>query len=260
MRATDGSRITFNETTTASGDYQFLPTQIKDRNGNFITIVYKTLSNNDRVVDYVTDTLSRRIDFYYENNRLREIRQDRAGTLFRFVIINYEPVTISLSGATDPASLSGTQVYLPTRITYPTGAHFRFLYTGCGQIYQLEKWAPGVTGQGAARRIGYTAFDQLAGYPLGEGGSMAWRTEQAENWTTATYSYYYNNPASAPAPYNLFHWVSEPGDYSDPLNPVPGRLFRLYHGSSLSRALGTGDSSTTFKEQRVDYTQDSGVS
>jgi hypothetical protein len=45
---------------TASGDYQFLPTQIKDRNGNFLTIVYKQLNNNDTVLDYVLDPLGRR--------------------------------------------------------------------------------------------------------------------------------------------------------------------------------------------------------
>ena len=76
LRTTDGTQVTFGEASTLSGDFQYLPTQIKDRNGNFLTIVYKTLSNNDRVLDYVLETAGRRLDFYYESNRLREIRQD----------------------------------------------------------------------------------------------------------------------------------------------------------------------------------------
>ena len=97
LRTTGGTQVTFAEAATASGDYQFLPTQIKDRNGNFLTIVYKTLLNNDRAIDYVLDTLSRRIDFYYENNRLREIRQDRNGTIFKYAVIDYAPVTLNVS-------------------------------------------------------------------------------------------------------------------------------------------------------------------
>lgn len=81
------------------------------------------------MIDYVTDTLSRRIDFYYEYNRLREIRQDRGGRLFKHAIINYEAVTISLDPqnppVTDPPGMNGAQIYLPTRITYPTGPDYR---------------------------------------------------------------------------------------------------------------------------------------
>lgn len=36
LRTVDGTKVTFGETVTANGDYQLLPTQIKDRQGNYI--------------------------------------------------------------------------------------------------------------------------------------------------------------------------------------------------------------------------------
>jgi hypothetical protein len=43
-------------TETATGDGQFLPTRIRDRNRNVIKIYYKTIDNGDRVIDYIIDT------------------------------------------------------------------------------------------------------------------------------------------------------------------------------------------------------------
>ena len=141
LRTTNGTQITFGTSATASGDYQFLPTQLKDRNGNFITIVYKQLSNNDTVLDYVIDTLGRRIDFYYQNNRLTEIRQDRNGTIFKYAIIDYTAVTLNASFYSMPnQDVSGTTVYVPSRITYPTGVNLRLFYTSYGQVHLIEKW------------------------------------------------------------------------------------------------------------------------
>ncbi|HWQ31967.1 MAG TPA: carboxypeptidase regulatory-like domain-containing protein, partial [Blastocatellia bacterium] len=277
LRKTDGTQITFGVSSTASGDYQFLPTQIKDRNGNFITIAYKTLSNNDSVIDYLLDTLSRRIDFWYENNRLREIRQDRAGVLFKHAIIDYEPVTISTSlqsgVTTDPATISGQQVCLPTRITYPTGTHYRFYYTSYAQMWLVEKWAPSVQGQGAARRIAYTRFNlpsvSQASIPanslastLDTTGSLSdcplftVRADQAENWNfgnEVTTSYTYAVQASGQTSgLNLYHRVTGPlGE------------FRLCYELALTRVLWWVDpnnNSATVKQDWTVWTSDSGVS
>jgi RHS repeat-associated protein len=274
LRATDGTKMTFGEAATANGDYQFLPTQIKDRNGNFITIVYKTLSNNDKVIDYLTDTLSRRIDFYYENNRLREIRQTRGATIFKHAIIDYEPVTITLGSgiSSDPSTLNGAQVYLPTRVTYPTGGHLRFYYTSYGQIWRIEKWVPGVTGQGIARQIAATTFDlpsvnqvsfPSAGSatPAPDNGITGWqggapafssRSDAAENWPGSFTQYQYNIEVSGwPQPYNKYHRVTGPtGEY------------RLYYELPLNRSMAWIDpvASVTIKNESTNWTKDTGVS
>ena len=235
------------------------------------------------MIDYVLDTLSRGIDFYYENNRLREIRQDRNGTIFKYAIIDYAPVTINASlqninyydddgnllftRATppDPANLNTTQVYLPIRVTYPNGANLRFAYTSYAQMWLIEKWVPSVTGQGAARRIGYTRFDLpsvnqvstptnalsntlLTANGLGDCPTLTQRVEQAENW---------NNGAEKTILYGYDFNYS--GTYHTVTNGVQN--LRLYY-TALTRALVTMDSgwSNSLKEEKVTCTSDSGVS
>ena len=128
--------------------------------------MYKQLSNNDTVIDYLTDTLGRRIDFFYQSNRLTEIRQDRNGTIFKYLVLDYTPVTLAGSFIAVPAGgywdedynwvptpptmssldVSTTTAYLPSRLTYPTGTNLRFYYTSYGQIHKWEKWVPTITG------------------------------------------------------------------------------------------------------------------
>src|SRR4030095_8707868 len=59
-------------------DFQQYPVEIKGRNGNFITLAYKTLSTQKVVIDYVIDTAGRRIDFNYQNNKLISVSQNRS--------------------------------------------------------------------------------------------------------------------------------------------------------------------------------------
>ena len=267
LRATDGTKITFGVSATASGDFQLLPTQIKDRHGNFITIAYKTLSSSDSVVDYLLDTLGRRIDFYYENNRLREIRQDRGGVLWKYVIISYQPVTISFDPqnlpATDPAAMNGAQIYLPARITYPTGHNLRFAYTTRGQIWKIEKWVPGIAGQGAERVIAQTSFNYSD-----DGYTMVWpdhglafaqpltgywfnqRTEWAENQTgSRPITYQFGIYGGGGGVYNRFHTVTWDNEY------------RIYYGAPLERALKivTTYPAHDIKEQKITFTDTGGV-
>jgi hypothetical protein len=196
LRTTNGTQITFGVSATASGDYQFLPTQIKDRNGNFLTIVYKQLSNNDTVLDYVLDTLGRRIDFYYANNRLTEIRQDRNGTLFKYAIIDYTAVTLSGTFSSVPTrDLSGTTVYLPSRITYPTGVNLRFLHNSYGQVTKVEKWVPTLSGQGTERMVAYSSLTH--GSAVDRSPSLTTRGENAENWLNTTSSWNYSGYESS---------------------------------------------------------------
>jgi RHS repeat-associated protein len=190
-------------------DFQALPIEIKDRNGNFITIKYKTLNCGSNglktVIDYVTDTAGRRVDFNYQNNRLTSISQPRSGPGWTqphwYVYIDYDPVTIqtNFSGGatTDPSTINGTVVYFPTRITYATGVNFRFSYTSYGQINNIEKWVPAITGQGVARKVARTWFDlpnDLYNFQIAS-PSFSNRYEWAENWNAgnaATYQYSYS--------------------------------------------------------------------
>ncbi|MDX2040328.1 MAG: RHS repeat-associated core domain-containing protein [Acidobacteriota bacterium] len=210
----DGTKMKFGVYSydTNVHDYLALPIEIKDRNGNFITIAYRDLTTSvgvKKVIDYVTDTAGRRIDFNYENNRLTSISQARGGTTFYFVRLDYQPVTIQTSflapyvTATDPSNINGTVVYFPSRVTYPTGVNFRFSYTNYGQIKQIEKAVPGITGQGLDRVIAKTTFNVVEcldpnappnspNYCLPQADVPYFnvRTEWAENWQGGQTQYY----------------------------------------------------------------------
>ncbi|MDX2040804.1 MAG: RHS repeat-associated core domain-containing protein [Acidobacteriota bacterium] len=185
-------------------DFQALPIQIKDRNGNYIDIFYKTLDNEKVVIDYFIDTAGRRVDFAYQGNRLISIGQNRGGTWYYFVRIDYQPIYLQTwfdsSLTTDPPAINGTQVWMPSRVTYPNGTNLRFLYNSYGQMYEISKYAPGVNGQGAERQIALTRF-VFPAHHLGlfdfDCPSFLARSEGAENWqdwALSSYGYSASTP------------------------------------------------------------------
>src|SRR5258707_864549 len=95
LRTTDGTQLSY---WWMGNDYQC--TQIKDRNGNFITINYDGLGR----IDTVLDTLSRTVKFNYDTNGLSTITQTWTGvpqphTWAPFAYSNL-PIQTSFSGLT----------------------------------------------------------------------------------------------------------------------------------------------------------------
>ena len=260
LRTSGGMEILFADTATSDG--QFLPTRIRDRNGNVLNIFYRNLDNGDRAIDYIIDTAGRRIDFYYQSNRLLEVRQNRAGTWFKYVVLDYEPVTLhpyfhdGYVGI-DSGTYWGQQVYVPSRITYPTGQHLRFYYTSYAQMYLIEKWVPTISGQGTERRVAYTRFNFPshvgASYPANplvtwqytqpiDCPTFTFRGEMAENWQAGGEHYY--------------QYLSD-GSIMDP----SGRRFLLgTTGLTLWTYLYPPGSSNYTKVEEVEYTKDTGPS
>ncbi|MBI1761281.1 MAG: VCBS repeat-containing protein, partial [Acidobacteria bacterium] len=192
----NGTKVLFGDSSMSSGNYDFLllPTRITDRNGNYLTIVYKTLTfvtgNERKVLDSVTDTAGRRIDFEYTDNRLTGIKQERPAGAFYFVRLDYAPVTLQTNfGVTDPALSNNPQVWLLSRLSYPTGASMRFTFNSYGQIAGISKWTPAI-GQENARQVASTVF----GYDTYYAPTLLLsRTEWAENWQGVTYNYILGN-------------------------------------------------------------------
>jgi len=274
MWMNNGDRVAFQQPSTANGDFQLLPTIIKNHNGNWMGIYYRTLSNNDLVMDYIIDTAGRRIDFVYQSNRLTAVQQNRNGVIYNYALIDYQPVTVQTVFATgtnlDPATINGTNVYLPTKITYPTGYQFRFYYNSYAQLYLIEKWAPTVSGQGNERRIAYTYFTipsvNGASYPAaplvtvqdiapGDCPRFMFRYEQAENWMSGNpqgYRYDYDQNGGGAPPYDWYNRVQ------DPL----GRVYRQYSSGLYRNSIfyGLGEGVNPTRTEQVQYTQDTGVS
>lgn len=61
----DGTAVFYTGGFGTGDNRRHYPERIRDRNGNYITIAYK---NHTPKIDYINDTLDRRINFYYEND------------------------------------------------------------------------------------------------------------------------------------------------------------------------------------------------
>ncbi|MGE0102419.1 MAG: hypothetical protein AB7U64_08840, partial [Blastocatellales bacterium] len=249
LRFPNGAQVHF--AAESGNDSKLLPTLIKDRNGNQIDIYYRTLTNNSVVIDYLIDTAGRRIDFNYQSDRLTSISQNRNGNIFVFAYFDYQAVTIQAnfgSLTVDPSPINGTTIYVPSRITYPSGVNYRFSYTSYGQINSIQKWVPTISGQGFERNIANTSFN-LPNYDpnnaQNDNPHFTSRTEWAENWqggNTVGYNYTYN------ATPNL-HYISG-----------ANRLFKvstnnLIHEVSIEANGANGPT----KKDRITFISDSGL-
>jgi len=253
-------------------DYQALPIEVKDRNGNFITIVYKDLTTSagtKKAIDYVTDTVGRRIDFNYQSNLLTSVSQTRDGNTFYYVRLDYAPVTIKTRFvsplAADPSNINGTDVYFPVRVTYPTGINYRFSYTSYGQINTFQKWVPGISGQGDERPVAQTALVGVAhridlnapenspNYcnAIADLPRFFQRQEKAEGWMGATAANWSTNAAT----FQTYQYSG--GDIYDPT----GRRFLVQTtGMTQTVSIFAPSAGSFTKKDEATYTSDSNLS
>jgi hypothetical protein len=124
LRTKDGTQMSY---ALQGGDFQC--TQIKDRNGNYITINYTAFGR----IDTIVDTASRLIDFNYDGtNNLTEIKQTwtiggQAQTHFwaRFAYTDL-PIDTNFSGLTHVGVQDGDTVKVLTRVTLTDDSRFDF--------------------------------------------------------------------------------------------------------------------------------------
>jgi YD repeat-containing protein len=135
VRSTDGTQLSY----ASDGTGQFRCTQVKDRNGNFISVAY-----NGGNITSVTDTLGRVVNFNYDsNNRLSTVTQTRGGQQYQWAAFGYTNVTVS-------PSFPGMTVYGPNNTTLSLLTHVytadsashEFTYNPFGQVYRVARKAP----------------------------------------------------------------------------------------------------------------------
>ncbi|MBO0797452.1 MAG: S8 family serine peptidase, partial [Blastocatellia bacterium] len=249
LKLGNGTQISLLYNTGADYGYAheyMLPTEIKDRNGNFISITYGyhfTDTGYYAGIDKITDTLGREIVFYYESERLREVRQNRNGSWHVLARLSYAPITINTNFNLPfyPADINGKTAWLPWFIEYPNGMNYRLFYTSYGQAYQIEKWVPEIAGQGGARAVAYTWYDlpSINGYSA-PGGPLrtvtnngaaqsgcpkfATREEWAENWSRNEPGWVLSEGWSI-ARYSYYFFSDASGTHTRVTDPI-GRIFR----------------------------------
>jgi YD repeat-containing protein len=156
VRTTDGTRMSYQP---LGGLYKCA--EIKDRQGNFITVTYNTYGN----VQTVTDTLGRAINFsYYADGYLDEItqtwhREVEGGSTVtethRWAKFYYadKAVRTNFTGLTVFGPTGGQTFRALTKVQLSDNSAYTFNYTTWGQVNQVAAYAPDT------RLLNYTTLD-----------------------------------------------------------------------------------------------------
>jgi YD repeat-containing protein len=135
---TDGTQCRF-EDVTGLGDYKCV--QIKDRNGNFITIGYGSLAE----ISTVIDTLGREINFNYDSfNHLLSITQNWGGQTHTWATFAYGTQTIQTNfpGLTLNGTANGAPESVLLRVGLADGSVYSFEYNTYAQVKTIRRYAP----------------------------------------------------------------------------------------------------------------------
>jgi YD repeat-containing protein len=135
VRSTDGTQLKFVEINN-----EYSCTQVKDRNGNYITINHNALGR----ITTITDTLGRVITFNYDvNANLISITQSWNGQpAHQWVGFNWgtRNMQASFSGAAVIGPKNGTSLPVITQVTLNDTSHVTFDYTNSLQVYLIRKY------------------------------------------------------------------------------------------------------------------------
>src|SRR5215213_719353 len=139
LRTTDGTQLSY-----ALMGSEYNCTQVKDRNGNFITVNYSAGR-----IDTVVDTLARTIKFNYDGSALTSITQTwNEGAANQvthdWATFTYSdtPVQTNFPGLSVFGPANGSTIKTLAKVTVATGAHYDFSYTSWGQAWRVSSYAP----------------------------------------------------------------------------------------------------------------------
>ena len=134
LRMKDGTQITF-ALEGGTGGY-VLPTQVKDRNGNYITINY---SGTGQQISSIVDTVGRTVSFAYNTDgTLASISKSGFGGASRSWTFGYTSLTLSYSFASSLTVNAPTSVKVLSSITFPNSTTQTYSYNGYGQLTEVD--------------------------------------------------------------------------------------------------------------------------
>jgi len=138
VTGTDGTQMSY---VWNSGAYRCM--QIKDRNGNYISIVYDPYGN----LQSVTDTLGRVVTVNYDQGYPSSVTQTwkdnngaGADALHTYVTFAYTNIALNtnFSGLTIMGPTNGTSIKVLQKIAYADGSSTTFDYNAYAQVYKVS--------------------------------------------------------------------------------------------------------------------------
>ena len=140
LRSYDGTQMTYVLYGT-----EFQCTQIKDRNGNFITI------NRDGTgrITTIVDTVNRTINFNYNGTTLTSITQswtvNGSSVTQTWASFQYRSpdltINTNFTGVTNTGPQNGSPLKVLSGVTFPDNSRFDFEYTSWGQVWKISRIA-----------------------------------------------------------------------------------------------------------------------
>ena len=214
VQSTDGSKLTF---TYFNGEYRC--TEVKDRNGNYITVNYNSLGQ----ITNITDTLARVITFNYDGNaNLLSITQSWAGQpSHQWVSFGWSTRTMqsSFSGATVTGTANGTVLPVITQVGLNDTSYFTFDYTNSLQVSVIRNYF------GSTERNATTFTYET---PAGDAPRLLDSRLSASNWTGVN-----------GVPSQVITQYSVAGDGACLLTGPDGTIYKEYYGTGWQRGLTT---------------------
>lgn len=136
LRTSNGTQLRYQP---QSGVYRC--NQIKDANGNFLTVSYTSFGK----INSVTDTLGRVLNFAYDGYyHLTDITQTWAGQSHLWAHFDYANITINTNFAGGIYYVNGpannTQIAVLSRIVTNDGARYVFVYNNYGQATHFWRY------------------------------------------------------------------------------------------------------------------------
>ncbi|MGH9944577.1 MAG: RHS repeat domain-containing protein, partial [Pyrinomonadaceae bacterium] len=189
VKLTDGTQLTFGPL----NESQLRCTQIKDRNGNYLSIAYHTSGLLNGSINTVTDTLGRIVTFnYYADGNLEKITQLwGGGVTYNWARFEYGSPYVQTNfrdASGTPLTVygpNGSNVTVLTRVRLADDSSYYFDYTIWGQVYQIRRHAP--DGHLLAK-----TFYNLSGEittPQTDCPRFTYRADMAENWIGGAWAY-----------------------------------------------------------------------
>jgi YD repeat-containing protein len=141
LKTADGTQISY---VWQGSDFQC--TEIKDRNGNYITINYTSFGR----VDTIVDTLNRTIKFNYDaSEALTSITQswtvNGSSVTHTWASFQYRnpnlTINTNFSGLTNVGPQNGSTLKVLSRVTLADNSRFEFDYTSWGQVWKISRFA-----------------------------------------------------------------------------------------------------------------------
>ena len=214
IRSTDGFRLSF---TYFNGEYRC--TEIKDRNGNYISVNYNSLGQ----LTNITDTLGRVITFNYDGDaNLLSITQAWNGqSSHQWVSFGWSTRNMqsSFTSGAVVGTTNGALLPVVTQVALNDTSRFTFDYTNSLQVSVIRNYF-GET-ERSAISFGYET-------PAGDAPRLFSSSVSAQNWTGVN-----GVPAQITTQYSVA------GDGACVMTAPDGTIYKEYYGSGWQKGLPT---------------------